>query len=74
MVEFFKTNIQHHFDSIQLKALLATEFPKAIFHFDLNHPNKLLRVEGERVPASRVVQIIKHQGFYCEIIETKLEP
>lgn len=74
MVEFFKTNIQHHFDAIKIKGLLSKEFPSAIFTFDLLSKDKLLRAEGKNIPASRVVQIIKHEGFYCEVVETKIEP
>jgi hypothetical protein len=74
MIEFFKTNIVHHFDAIKIKELLAKEFPKATFQFDLLNKDHLLRVEGTQVPVSRVVQIIKHEGFYCEVIETRIEP
>jgi uncharacterized protein YcgL (UPF0745 family) len=74
MVQVFRTNVSHHFDAIRLKELLAKEFPKAIFLFDLLDKDKLLRVEGYSVPVSRVVQVIKHQGFYCEVVETKIEP
>jgi hypothetical protein len=74
MVQVFKTNVSHHFDAIRLKELLSREFPKATFLFDLLHKDKLLRVEGNNVPASRVVQIIKYENFYCEALETKIEP
>ena len=74
MIQVFKTNVSHHFDAIRLKELLVTEFPKAVFLFDLLDKDKLLRAEGNNVPASRVVQIIKHEGFYCEVLETKIEP
>lgn len=73
MIEVYKTNIKHHYDAIRLKELLLKEFPRATFHFDLLHADKLLRVEGTNVPASRVVQIIKHEGFYCAVVETKIE-
>ena len=74
MIEIFKTNVAHHFDAIRLKELLSKEFPKASFHFDLMHSDKLLRVEGTNVPASRVAHIIKHEGFYCEMLEIKNKP
>ncbi len=73
MAELFKTNVQQHFDAIRLKELLVAEFPKATFRFDLQHKDKLLRVEGWNVPASRIVQILKHEGFYCEVVETNDE-
>lgn len=73
MIEFYKTNLQHHFDAIRIKELLQKEFPEAQFQFDLLHPDKLLRVEGKSVPVSRVVQLIKYEGFYCAVVETKLD-
>lgn len=74
MIQLFKTNVSHHFDAIRIKELLSKEFPRAVFLFDMLHKDKLLRVEGNSVPASRVVQIIKHENFYCEVVETKIEP
>jgi hypothetical protein len=74
MTELFKTNVIHHYDAIRLKELLQKEFPRANFQFDLLHPDRRLRVEGDSVPVRRVIQIIKHEGFYCELIETRIKP
>lgn len=74
MTELFKTNIQHHYDAIRVKELLLKEFPAATFHFDLQHKDHLLRAEGRNIPVARVVQLIKHEGFYCELAEKKIEP
>jgi hypothetical protein len=74
MTELFKTNIQDHFDAIRVKELLLKEFPLASFQFDLMHPNKLLRAEGKNILTGRIVQILKHEGFYCAVAETKIEP
>ena len=71
MVEIFKTNITNYFDALKLKEILLKEFPKATFHFDLQDSNKTLRTEGNQVPPSRVIQIIKHEGFYCQLVEEK---
>lgn len=73
MTELFKTNIRHHYDAIRLKELLLKEFPSATFQFDLQHKDHLLRVEAKNIPVAGVVQLIKHQGFYCEIVEKKIE-
>jgi hypothetical protein len=74
MVELFKTNITHHFDAIKVKELLQKEFPECTFHFDLSDKDKLLRVEGKNIQRSRVVLIIKYEGFYCEAVDAKNEP
>lgn len=72
MVEIFKTNINNTFDALKVKEILLKEFPQAIISFDLQDCDKIFRTEGNRVPASRVVQIIKHEGFYCEVLEEKV--
>jgi hypothetical protein len=69
MVEVFKTNVQSHYDAITLKEILLKEFPDVQMNFDLEDCDKILRVEGISIPASNVIQIIKMEGFYCEILE-----
>ena len=68
-VEVYKTNVKHHYDAIKLKELLLKEFPAADVRFDLQSGTANLRIEGHSVPVARVVQIIKHAGFYCEVAE-----
>ncbi|HKC67888.1 MAG TPA: hypothetical protein VKG26_06630 [Bacteroidia bacterium] len=72
MVEIFKTNVNNTFDALKIKEFLLKEFPQADISFNLQDSNKILRTEGNQIPASRVVQIIKHEGFYCEVIEQKI--
>jgi hypothetical protein len=69
MVEVFKTNVQSHYDAITLKEILLKEFPDVQINFDLDDCDKILRAEGNNVPAISVIQIVKTKGFYCEILE-----
>ncbi len=69
MTEVFKTNLDRHYDVIRIKEILLLEFPEVSFRLDLLHKDKLLYTEGNRIPASRIVQLVKHEGFYCEIFD-----
>jgi uncharacterized protein YcgL (UPF0745 family) len=69
MVEIFKTNITNYFDALKLKEILLKEFPKATISFNLQNADKTLRTEGNNIPPSRVIQLIKHEGFYCQLLE-----
>lgn len=69
MADVFKTNVLHHFDAIKLKEALLKEFPQADIRFNLSDNNKTLRIEGRNIPPARVIQIVKHLGFYCELVE-----
>jgi predicted RNA-binding protein YlqC (UPF0109 family) len=69
MVEVFKTSVQSHHDAITLKEILLKEFPGIQINFDLEDCDKVLRTEGNNVPASSVIQIVKTEGFNCEILE-----
>jgi hypothetical protein len=69
MVEVFKTNVQSHYDAITLKEILLKEFPDIQINFDLDDCDKILRTEGKNIPISDIIQIVKMEGFFCEIIE-----
>lgn len=68
MTQFFKTNIRHHLDAIKMKEILLKEFPATEISFNLEADKKTLRIEGKNVPYSRVIQSVKMEGFYCELI------
>lgn len=69
----FKTNVKHHYDVITLRGLLQKEFPSATVQFDLTTDPVRLRMDGSNVPVSRVIQLIKHAGYYCELLEEKIQ-
>ncbi len=69
MVEVFKTNVQKKTESRKLLGILAGHFPACRINFDLSDHDKILRVEGEAIPASRVLLLVRDQGFICEILD-----
>ena len=70
MVEVFKTNIQSVNAAIGLKKILSKEFPDIQINFDLDDCDKILRIEGNSIPAYSVIEIVKMEGFHCEILES----
>lgn len=69
MVEVFKTNVQKKAQSKMILSILSEAFPSFKINFDLSDCDKVLRVEGEDMEASRIIVLVKEYGFKCEILE-----
>lgn len=69
MVEVFKTNVQKRTQSKMLLCILSKAFPSFKINFDLSDCDKVLRVEGENMEISRIMILVKENGFKCEILD-----
>jgi hypothetical protein len=69
MVEVFKTNVQKKAQSKMLLSILSETFPSFKINFDLSDCDKVLRVEGDNMEASRIMILVKKYGFMCEILD-----
>jgi hypothetical protein len=69
MVEVFKTNVRKKAQSKMLLCLLYEVFPSFKINFDLWDCDKVLRVEGENIEASRIMVLVKEHGFMCEVLD-----
>jgi len=69
MVEAFKTNVQKKTESRMLLGVLSEAFPSVKINFDLSDCDKVLRVEGDNMEASRIMVLVKEYGFKCEILD-----
>lgn len=69
MVEVFKTNVQKKAQSKMLLCILSDTFPSFKINFDLSDCDKVLRVEGDNMEASRIIMLVKEFGFKCEVLE-----
>lgn len=69
MVEVFKTNVQKKAQSKMLLCILSETFPSFKINFDLSDCDKVLRVEGDNMEASRIIMLVKEFGFKCEVLE-----
>jgi hypothetical protein len=69
MVEVFKTNVKKKIQSKLLLRILSKTSPSFVINFDLSDCDKVMRVEGEYLEASRIMIVLKDNGFRCEVLE-----
>jgi hypothetical protein len=69
MVEVFKTNVKKKVQSKMLLCMLYKVFPSLKINFDLSDCDKVLRVEGDNIEASRIIVQVKEHGFMCEVLD-----
>ena len=69
MVEVFKTNVLKKAQSKMLLCALSEAFPSFKINFDLSDHDKVLRVEGDKMEALRIMILVKEYGFNCEILD-----
>jgi hypothetical protein len=69
MVEVFKTNVRKKAQSKMLLCSLSKAFPWLKINFDLSDCDKVLRVEGDNMEASRIMILVKEHGFKCEVLD-----
>jgi hypothetical protein len=67
-VEVFKTNVQEKERSRLLIQKLVEQFPASKINFDLDDCDKILRVEGIDFCAQRIIELLKLNGHYCELL------
>ena len=68
MVEVFKTNVEELKASKQIIQLLLEQFPSHKINFDLDDCDKILRVDGNNIPAKKVIELVNENGYECEIL------
>jgi len=69
MVEAFKTNVQKKAQSKMLLCILSEAFPSVKVNLDLSDCDKVLRVEGDQMEASRIIELVREYGFNCEMLD-----
>ena len=69
MVEVFKTNVQKKVQANMLLCILSKVFPSFKINFDLSDCDKVLRVEGDKIEALRIMLLVREKGFKCEVLD-----
>ncbi|MEO5781895.1 MAG: hypothetical protein ABIQ07_01410 [Ginsengibacter sp.] len=69
MIEVFKTNVGEVYAAQKIMASLVEHFPESKINFDLHDCDKILRFEGEIILASKVISIVKENGFTCSVLD-----
>jgi len=68
MVEVFKTNIRHYYQSQSLIKKLLGYFPGSMVNFDLEDCDKVLRVEGNGICPLKIIDLVTADGYECEAL------
>jgi hypothetical protein len=69
MVEIFKTNVTHTADASQLMQQLLGRHPESRISFDLEDCDRVLRIEGNEVCATGIIELMSEAGYLCEVLE-----
>lgn len=67
-VEVFKTNIIQEEDASQISQLLNSEYPKHKINFDLEDCDKILRIEGNKIDSTQIIELLLNKGFKCYVL------
>lgn len=68
MIEIFKTNITNQEQAGGVYDALARLLPGARISFDLDDPEKILRIEDDMVDAGMVAETVESLGYVCKVI------
>lgn len=69
MVEVFKTDVQKKTQSEELISVLCELFPDFKINFDLSDCDRILRVEGNDIPSSKIIEMLNTLFYQCDLIE-----
>jgi len=69
MIEVFKTDIQELSQAEELISLLLDHFPESKINVDMHDCDKVLRIEGRNFLPSKVMLLVKENGFMCSVLE-----
>jgi len=69
MIEVFKTNVKRQSEAKKVIGILLQHFPCSKINFDLKDCDRILRIEGEKFVAEKVMTLVKENGYYCDVLE-----
>lgn len=68
MVEVFKTNVEDKDLAEMIIKILSRELPECRINFDLDDCDRILRVEGEKLPVEIIRNKVHKKGVRCEVL------
>ncbi|MGN6638131.1 MAG: methyltransferase type 11 [Mucilaginibacter sp.] len=68
-VEVFKTNVRYKRQAKMLLEVLSTSFPRFKINFDLEDCDKILRIEGKKIPQQKITALVTGRGYQCSVLE-----
>jgi hypothetical protein len=68
MVEVFKTNVQSSREAKLIIQKLAEEFPEHKINFDLSDCDRILRIQGNAIKETKIINIVTSLKYNCEVL------
>ena len=69
MVEIFKTNVTGLDEAATIVSLLQLQLPYCKVNFDLQDCDKILRVKGENICITTIIELLQSCGFSCSLLQ-----
>lgn len=69
MVEVFKTNVTEQNEAARLLSLLISRLPACKINFDLQDCDNILRVKGDAIPITAIIELVNSNGFDCALLD-----
>lgn len=69
MVKVFKTDVNEKSKAKNVLPILQKAFPHLKINFDLDDCDNILRVEGKRVSADKIILVMERQKYLCELFQ-----
>ncbi|MBI2731154.1 MAG: hypothetical protein HYX40_10445 [Sphingobacteriales bacterium] len=65
MLEIFKTNVNDKEQASAILCLLNQHLPHCQVNFDLHDCDKILRVTGDNIPVTTIIELVTANGISC---------
>lgn len=69
MIGIFKTNIGTYRERNLIVDAICNNFDVASCHVDIEDCDKVLRIVDLKVDERSIINFVRQQGFYCEVLE-----
>ena len=69
MIAIFKTNITDFSKADEIISILSHHLPGCKINFDLQDCDNILRVKGDNVSATEVIQLVSSTGAACALLD-----
>jgi hypothetical protein len=69
MIAIFKTNITDFNKADEIISMLSHHFPGCKINFDLQDCDNILRVKGDDIFVSQIIQLVSSTGSACALLD-----
>lgn len=69
MVEVFKTNVTEESKAVEIISILSCHLPACKINFDLQDCDNILRVKGDIVSCTQIIELVNSTGFVCSLLD-----